>query len=144
MKEIKFYSFSKKNFFSSLIRLLEKILEKNLKITIVAKDDTQRVTVNEQLWTSSQQSFIAHGSWEDPVELREVHPIWISCDTQFFNNSKALVFLSNDLLPLEKINDFDHVIYVFEEEEQTLVKNINYLEKEYEKMGCIIKKWSLK
>jgi DNA polymerase-3 subunit chi len=143
MREIRFYFFNKKNFFSSLIRLLEKILEKSLNITIVAKDDNQRIMVNEQLWTATQLSFIGHGSWEDPVELREKHPIWISCDTQSFNSSKVVIFLTNHFFPLEKLDNFEHVIYAIEQEDEVLIKHINDLEKKYEEIGCVIKKWSL-
>ncbi len=102
-----------------VLRLAEKIYQKNHRATIVFPTEEDAQTCDHALWTYKQLSFVPHGcamTDNDPEE----HPIWISTQAKNLNGSDTIIFVGCPpashkdlpfstvvgLFPLEKKADF--------------------------------------
>ena len=74
MTQIIFYSTAPLQVEKTLFALLEKSLEKGNKSLLLFKDKEKCLSINEQLWTYKQNSFLPHISEDDQIyDLSLIH-----------------------------------------------------------------------
>tara|TARA_B100001939_G_scaffold157253_1_gene135868 strand:- start:218 stop:682 length:465 start_codon:yes stop_codon:yes gene_type:complete len=116
--QIIFYSTSPLQVEKTLFALLEKSLEKGNKSLLLFKDKEKCLSINEQLWTYKQNSFLPHISEDDQIYDNIDVPVYLSTKNE--NPFKAELLFSIDGFLPDNIDHFERVIIIIDVNDELL------------------------
>ena len=118
MTQIIFYSTAPLQVEKTLFALLEKSLEKGNKSLLLFKDKEKCLSINEQLWTYKQNSFLPHISEDDKIYDDIDVPVYLSTKNE--NPFKAELLFSIDGFLPDNIDHFERVIIIIDVNDELL------------------------
>ena len=118
MTQIIFYSTAPLQVEKTLFALLEKSLEKGNKSLLLFKDKEKCLSINEQLWTYKQNSFLPHISEDDQIYDNIDIPVYLSTKNE--NPFKAELLFSIDGFLPDNIDHFERVIIIIDVNDEIL------------------------
>lgn len=118
MTQIIFYSTAPLQVEKTLFALLEKSLEKGNKSLLLFKDKEKCLSINEQLWTYKQNSFLPHISEDDQIYDNIDVPVYLSTKNE--NPFKAELLFSIDGFLPDNIDHFERVIIIIDVNDEIL------------------------
>ena len=118
MTQIIFYSAAPLQVEKTLFALLEKSLEKGNKSLLLFKDKEKCLSINEQLWTYKQNSFLPHISEDDQIYDKIDVPVYLSTKNE--NPFKAELLFSIDGFLPDNIDHFERVIIIIDVNDELL------------------------
>ena len=118
MTQIIFYSTAPFQVEKTLFTLLEKSLEKGNKSLLLFKDKEKCLSINEQLWTYKQNSFLPHISEDDQIYDNIDVPVYLSTKNE--NPFKAELLFSIDGFLPDNIDHFERVIIIIDVNDELL------------------------
>lgn len=118
MTQIIFYSTAPLQVEKTLFTLLEKSLEKRNKSLLLFKDKEKCLSINEQLWTYKQNSFLPHISEDDQIYDNIDVPVYLSTKNE--NPFKAELLFSIDGFLPDNIDQFERVIIIIDVNDELL------------------------
>ena len=118
MTQIIFYSTAPLQVEKTLFALLEKSLEKGNKSLLLFKDKEKCLSINEQLWTYKQNSFLPHISEDDEIYDDIDVPVYLSTKNE--NPFKAELLFSIDGFLPDNIDHFERVIIIIDVNDELL------------------------
>lgn len=118
MTQIIFYSTAPLQVEKTLFALLEKSLEKGNKSLLLFKDKEKCLSINEQLWTYKQNSFLPHISEDDQIYDNIDIPVYLSTKNE--NPFKAELLFSIDGFLPDNIDHFERVIIIIDVNDELL------------------------
>ena len=118
MTQIIFYSTAPLQVEKTLFALLEKSLEKGNKSLLLFKDKEKCLSINEQLWTYKQNSFLPHISEDDKIYDDIDVPVYLSTKNE--NPFKAELLFSIDGFLPDNIDHFERVIIIIDINDELL------------------------
>ncbi len=118
MTQIIFYSTAPFQVEKTLFTLLEKSLEKGNKSLLLFKDKEKCLSINEQLWTYKQNSFLPHISEDDQIYDNIDIPVYLSTKNE--NPFKAELLFSIDGFLPDNIDHFERVIIIIDVNDELL------------------------
>ena len=118
MTQIIFYSTAPLQVEKTLFALLEKSLEKGNKSLLLFKDKEKCLSINEQLWTYKQNSFLPHISEDDQIYDNIDVPVYLSTKNE--NPFKAELLFSIDGFLPDNIDHFERVIIIIDVNDKLL------------------------
>ena len=77
MTEFWFYQLQKRTLDEALPALVERTLQRGWRAVVQARTPQRLTAVDDQLWTSTDDSFVPHGSQADGDP--EMQPVWLTC-----------------------------------------------------------------
>jgi len=116
--QIIFYSTAPLQVEKTLFALLEKSLEKGNKSLLLFKDKEKCLSINEQLWTYKQNSFLPHISEDDQIYNNIDVPVYLSTKNE--NPFKAELLFSIDGFLPDNIDHFERVIIIIDVNDELL------------------------
>jgi len=116
--QIIFYSTAPLQVEKTLFALLEKSLEKGNKSLLLFKDKEKCLSINEQLWTYKQNSFLPHISEDDQIYDKIDVPVYLSTKNE--NPFKAELLFSIDGFLPDNIDHFERVIIIIDVNDELL------------------------
>ena len=118
MTQIIFYSTAPLQVEKTLFTLLEKSLEKGNKSLLLFKDKEKCLSINEQLWTYKQNSFLPHISEDDQIYDNIDVPVYLSTKNE--NPFKAELLFSIDGFLPDNVDHFERVIIIIDVNDELL------------------------
>ena len=118
MTQIIFYSTAPLQVEKTLFVLLEKSLEKGNKSLLLFRDKEKCLSINEQLWTYKQNSFLPHISEDDQIYDDIDVPVYLSTKNE--NPFKAELLFSIDGYLPDNIQHFERVIIIIDVNDEIL------------------------
>ena len=118
MTQIIFYSTAPLQVEKTLFALLEKSLEKGNKSLLLFKDKEKCLSINEQLWTYKQNSFLPHILEDDQIYDNIDVPVYLSTKNE--NPFKAELLFSIDGFLPDNIDHFERVIIIIDVNDELL------------------------
>ena len=118
MTQIVFYSTAPLQVEKTLFALLEKSLENGNKSLLLFKDKEKCLSINEQLWTYKQNSFLPHISEDDQIYDNIDVPVYLSTKNE--NPFKAELLFSIDGFLPDNIDHFERVIIIIDVNDELL------------------------
>lgn len=118
MTQIIFYSTAPLQVEKTLFALLEKSLEKGNKSLLLFKDKEKCLSINEQLWTYKQNSFLPHISEDDQIYDNIDVPVYLTTKNE--NPFKAELLFSIDGFLPDNIDHFERVIIIIDVNDELL------------------------
>ncbi len=118
MTQIIFYSTAPLQVEKTLFALLEKSLEKGNKSLLLFRDKEKCLSINEQLWTYKQNSFLPHISEDDQLYDDIDIPVYLSTKNE--NPFKAELLFSIDGYLPDNIQHFERVIIIIDVNDEIL------------------------
>ncbi len=118
MTQIIFYSTAPLQVEKTLFALLEKSLEKGNKSLLLFKDKEKCLSINEQLWTYKQNSFLPHILEDDQIYDNIDVPVYLSTKNE--NPFKAELLFSIDGFLPDNIDHFERVIIIIDVNDKLL------------------------
>ena len=118
MTQIIFYSTAPLQVEKTLFALLEKSLEKGNKSLLLFRDKEKCLSINEQLWTYKQNSFLPHISEDDQIYDNIDVPVYLSTKNE--NPFKAELLFSIDGFLPDNIDHFERVIIIIDVNDELL------------------------
>ena len=118
MTQIIFYSTAPLQVEKTLFTLLEKSLEKGNKSLLLFNDKEKCTSINEQLWTYKQNSFLPHLSEDDEIYDDIDIPVYLSTKNE--NPFKAELLFSIDGFLPDNIDHFERVIIIIDINDELL------------------------
>ena len=118
MTQIIFYSTAPLQVEKTLFALLEKSLEKGNKSLLLFKDKEKCLSINEQLWTYKQNSFLPHISEDEQIYDDIDVPVYLSTKNE--NPFKAELLFSIDGFLPDNIDHFERVIIIIDVNDELL------------------------
>ena len=118
MTQIIFYSTAPLQVEKTLFALLEKSLEKGNRSLLLFKDKEKCLSINEQLWTYKQNSFLPHISEDDQIYDNIDVPVYLSTKNE--NPFKAELLFSIDGFLPDNIDHFERVIIIIDVNDELL------------------------
>ena len=118
MTQIIFYSTAPLQVEKTLFALLEKSLEKGNKSLLLFKDKEKCLSINEQLWTYKQNSFLPHISEDDQIYDNIDVPVYLTTKNE--NPFKAELLFSIDGFLPDNIDHFERVIIIIDINDELL------------------------
>ena len=97
---------------------MEKSLEKGNKSLLLFKDKEKCLSINEQLWTYKQNSFLPHISEDDQIYDNIDVPVYLSTKNE--NPFKAELLFSIDGFLPDNIDHFERVIIIIDVNDELL------------------------
>jgi len=116
--QIIFYNTAPLQVEKTLFALLEKSLEKGNKSLLLFKDKEKCLSINEQLWTYKQNSFLPHISEDDQIYDNIDVPVYLSTKNE--NPFKAELLFSIDGFLPDNIDHFERVIIIIDVNDELL------------------------
>lgn len=137
MTEIAFYHLETAPLERALPKLLEKTLAAGKRALVMAGSDERIETLNGQLWTYDQGSWLPHGSARDGDPQDQ--PVWLATDDDNPNGAEFL-FLT-DGATSEKVAEFERCFEVFDGRDAAAVDAARGRWKAYSDAGHDLTYW---
>tara|TARA_B100001741_G_scaffold301024_1_gene288856 strand:- start:137 stop:601 length:465 start_codon:yes stop_codon:yes gene_type:complete len=126
LTELFFYQLQVSKTYEVLPKLLEKTLEKRKRALVLGQSDEEVIRLSELLWSYKADSWLPHGSIEEPFS--EKHPVLLSKNVCTVNDATFL-FVLNGVLP-NSIEAFERCSVLCDEH---AIESISSLRKKYSK-----------
>ncbi len=110
MTEVGFYHLQRAGLDQALPRLLEKVVESGLRAIVLAPSEERIDSLNAQLWTYGDRTFLPHGSAADG--FAEEQPIFLTTVEENPNGATVLVLV--DGADPDFLGDFDRCLDLFD------------------------------
>lgn len=134
---VRFYQWHQGPMEKSLIGLLGRIYDKNLKACLVAASPNHAARLDESLWTHSIDSFLPHGPCTGANA--SMHPIIICTEPKDINGATILV-LTHGLF-VETFADYDMILdFVIDQTPEGLQTSRGRYRR-YREAGCHMEFW---
>jgi len=117
LTDIGFYHLQRTPLGRALPKLLEKALERGMRVLVVAGSEERVAQLNDLLWTFDPASFLPHGTAGE--DAPEHQPVWLSEHEANANGANLLVLL--DSADSERIDTYERVIDMFDGYDDTAV-----------------------
>ena len=111
MAEVSFYHLQRVGLDRALPKLLEKALERGLRVLVRAGSDDRVEALNAALWTYDPDSFLPHGSKADGNPAQQ--PIYLTADVAENPNAATMLVLV-DGTEAEDVGVFARVLDMFD------------------------------
>ncbi len=111
MTEVSFYHLQRVGLDRALPKLLEKALERGLRVLLRAGSDDRVEALNAALWTYDADSFLPHGSKADGSPAQQ--PIYVTADAAENPNAATMLVLV-DGMTAEDVGAFARVLDMFD------------------------------
>ncbi|MSP20069.1 MAG: DNA polymerase III subunit chi [Alphaproteobacteria bacterium] len=111
MSEVSFYHLQRVGLERALPKLLEKALERGLRVVVRAGSDERVEALNSALWTYDQDSFLPHGAKADGFAAQQ--PIYLTADAVGNPNSARMLVLV-DGMTASDVGAFERVLDLFD------------------------------
>ena len=103
----------------ALPRLLEKVLERGLKVVLKTSSNERLNWLDEILWTYASDSFLPHGKASDGKSSK--HPIFLTVEEK--NPNEATVLILVDGCKVKSLNSFDLCLDIFDGENENILED---------------------
>ncbi|MEG3640311.1 DNA polymerase III subunit chi [Magnetococcus sp. PR-3] len=134
--KVRFYQLASDSRERALLKILNKVHGMGLKICVVVEDQNQAKWLDDHLWRHPPDSFLPHGTTEDPHP--EAQPILIANQPVDPNGATVVVMLSQQ--PLDKLDQFDTLVdFVPDDTESKRGSRLRY--KHYMDAACEMEYW---
>lgn len=118
MTEVLFYHLQGMTLEGVLPPLIEKSIERGWRVTVQAASEERADTLDGDLWTYRDDSFLPHGTWRDRDAADQ--PVVISIDESNFNCSHVRFLVDRAELPADA-EAYERVVLVFNGEDDEAV-----------------------
>ncbi|MBL4758155.1 MAG: DNA polymerase III subunit chi [Rhizobiales bacterium] len=118
MTEILFYHLERQSLEQVLPQLVSKCIERDWPTLIVTISDERLDVLDSQLWTYSDQSFLAHGKVGDGDDAEQ--PVLLSTSDDPLN--KAEVCFLVDGATTDKTSEFNRIVHLFDGRQEAAVE----------------------
>ena len=112
MAEFCFYHLERRRLDQALPEILEDALSKAMRAVVQAPSPERVETLNEQLWTYRDESFLPHGAARDGEA--EAQPVYLTDIAENPNGAKLRVLLSGVEAAPFAAEDYQRVILLFD------------------------------
>lgn len=137
MTEVGFYHLTRSPLEKALPKLLEKVVQADNRVLVLAGSAERVDALNGALWTYHPQSFLPHGT---PRTGRpEDQPIWL--DETDHNPNKSNVIVMVDGAVSAHISSFEKAIYMFDGNDSEALSRARSVWKELKNNGCGLVYW---
>jgi len=110
-EEVRFYHLQRQPLEAALPRLMERVLEQELRAVIRLPDTARLAAIHSALWTYDPASFLPHGTPEDGNAARQ--PIYLTTGEERPNNASILVLVDGAQAPSD-LSSFTRCLYMFD------------------------------
>ena len=110
MTDISFYHLQRQPLDRALPKLLERVLDADMKALVLADTEEQIAALNASLWTYDQGAFLPHGSARDGDA--ELQPIYLTIEQDNPNRAQVLVLV--DGRAHQDLDHFDRCLDMFD------------------------------
>lgn len=140
MTEIWFYHLTEKTLKETLPGLLEKCVERNWKSVVQVGDPDKLAEIDQWLWTSREDSFIAHSAERDGNENHQ--PVFLT-DTDDNPNGGEIRFMVEGAVP-PSLEDYTRGIYIFDGHDDAALNQARERWREEKSAGHAVTYWQQK
>ena len=131
MTAIQFYHLTASPLERALPKLLETIIGKGFRVSVVAESEARVDQLNQLLWTYDPGSFLPHGSAKD--ENAEAQPIYLTTGTEAPNGANVLLVTNGAVV--EDISGFERVADMFDGNDLASLEAARLRWKHYKEAG---------
>lgn len=137
MTDINFYHLTARPLEWALPKLLEKSLQAEARVVVIASSEERVANLNAHLWSYEQDSWLPHGSEKDGSA--EEQPIWLTTEDENPNGARFL-FLT-DGATSGHVGDFERVFELFDGRNDEAVAAARGRWKDYKAAGHTLAYW---
>jgi len=137
MSEVWFYHLERSSVEAVLPELLTKALERNLRALVVSPEPERAASLDQQLWTYRDDSFLPHGLSTAPHAAEQ--PVLLS-DTEANVNAAQLLVCLDGHEP-QSLNAFDRVLVLFDGGSELAVERARALWQRVKRDGASASYW---
>ncbi|MGO1117142.1 DNA polymerase III subunit chi [Rhodovibrionaceae bacterium A322] len=137
MTEIRFYHLTASRLEVALPQLLEKSLERDKRVVVMAESEESCQGLSQQLWRYRDDSFLPHGSKKEG--FAEDQPIWLTSEDENPNGAQYL-FLTNGALS-EALADYELCALLFDGANGDLVQAARGHWRDWKEQGHKLTYW---
>lgn len=137
MTEVRFYHLQRSRLEHALPQLLSKVLEKGWRAVVMAGSTERVESLNAQLWTYDDHSFLPHGSKSDGEA--ELQPVWLTDIEENPNGAKVLMLVDGAVAAAPE--KFELVCEVFDGNDPEALAAARARWKEYQAKGHALTYW---
>ncbi|MFZ1988618.1 MAG: DNA polymerase III subunit chi [Alphaproteobacteria bacterium] len=134
MPEVWFYHLESSNLDAVLPGLLEKGLERGWRALVRTTSRERMRALDDILWSYRDDSFLAHGSADDPDT--ELQPVLISANDAEYDRRELLILI--DQAEPGAIDAFERVILLFDGADEEALKAARTRWKEFSAQGVAV------
>jgi DNA polymerase III subunit chi len=135
--EIRFYHLQTTPEAQALPQISMKAWQAGVRIVIKASNDTHMNIINDSLWTFRADSFVPHGTKDDPTPERQ--PVWITTDDNNPNDAKTLILATG--CTSEKVETYNLCCIFLNGQNETEIQNARSQWKDFKAKGHIVSYW---
>lgn len=136
MSRIDFYHLTRQTLEDVLPRLLNKAYGENKRILVKTSDDKVE-SLNAQLWTYDDESFLPHGSKKDG--FADEQPIWITSEDNNANGAPFLFLTCG--AESDNIEKYERVFNIFDGNSAESLEQARRLWRAYKDAGFEVHYW---
>jgi len=137
MTAINFYHLTSSTLFEALPKLLEKVVDNNLRALVLTDTEERAEEISKTLWIYRPQSFLPHGTKRDGRPLEQ--PIWISTTPLNENNATVLVLTADVEVP--DVSPYGRCLEIFDGNNLESVQQARHRWKTYKNQGHTLAYW---
>jgi DNA polymerase III subunit chi len=137
MAEVWFYHIEQRSADDELPGLLQRGLERSLRMGVATTSDERVKELSGKLWGAGQTVFIPHGFDGEPFP--EQQPIYISATGQFPNAARFCFYLDG-ALP-NALDDMERASILFDGNDETAVQQARLQWRRFKGEGAVIRYW---
>lgn len=137
MTAIGFYHLQRMGLERALPKLLEKALERELKVVVLAGSEERVEALNRALWTYAQRSFLPHGSAGDG--FAEQQPVYLTAVEENPNGATVLALV--DGVDPAFVGDFARCLDLFDGNDEAAVAAARRRWKAWSEAGHEVAYW---
>lgn len=137
MTDINFYHLTARPLEWALPKLLEKSLQAEARVVVMASSEERVADLNAHLWTFDQDSWLPHGSEKDGNA--ELQPIWLTIADENPNQARFL-FLTDGAVS-GQVGDYERVFELFDGRNDDAVRAARARWKDYKTAGHTLAYW---
>ena len=135
--KINFYHLTQSPLGKALPRLLEKVVDADMRAVVLAEDEEQVEKLNTELWTYTTKVFLPHGSKKDGYS--EQQPIYLTACNENPNGATVLAFVGK-ALP-KNFDGYKKCLYMFDGGDEAQLQVARKRWKEYKDAGFDTTYW---
>src|SRR5215471_18070793 len=118
MTEIVFYQLQRQPLERVLPTLIEKSLERGLRVVVQAASEERVEALEAHLWTWRDDSFLPHGTWREAEAAQQ--PILLTVSDHNPNGATVRFLVDGALMP-ENVAAYERVVLLFDGEDPDAV-----------------------
>ncbi len=111
LNDVRFYHLQRQSLEEALPRLLERVLERGLRICVKVPNHELLARLDECLWCYERTSFLPHGTEKDGQADRQ--PVYLTTDNACPNKAEVLVLINGAAMPPD-LTSFSMCLYMFD------------------------------